>query len=291
MKLLPKQTRVDTQDSLGLGIEAAVIMVLFFGVGFGLDRLFGTTPIFMIVLSVLGAVGLFAKWKYRYDDRMNELEAERVAKAADRSRVGMNDSSASADLITTRLDGPSPEVAVSTDMIKRGLVVGPFLVALCGVIWGMDGVWSSAYGIAIVLANFALAAAFIASAARISLGLMMAATLFGYLIRLALIFLAVWLVKDAGLDFVSGTRIDHHHHAPRSVVLGDEVRRVVAGASRTQTDHDEIHRLTRYNLAPPDLVPPTLTTETETTCSDSSSRRSTRSCAGRTSSPRSTRSP
>ena len=39
---------------------------------------------------VLGAVGLFAKWKYRYDDRMNELEAERTAKtakASDRSRA------------------------------------------------------------------------------------------------------------------------------------------------------------------------------------------------------------
>jgi len=82
MKLLPKQTRADTQDGLGLGIEAAVITLLFFGVGFGLDRLFGTTPIFMIVLTVLGAVGLFAKWKYRYDDRMDELEAERSAKTA-----------------------------------------------------------------------------------------------------------------------------------------------------------------------------------------------------------------
>jgi hypothetical protein len=100
-------------------------------------------------------------------------------------------------LITTRFDGPAPEVAVSTDMIKRGLIVAPLLIAVCGVIWGMDGVWSSAYGIAIVLANFALAAGSIAMAARISLGLMMAATLFGYLIRLALIFLAVWLVKDA----------------------------------------------------------------------------------------------
>ncbi|HSP28988.1 MAG TPA: ATP synthase subunit I [Ilumatobacteraceae bacterium] len=110
----------------------------------------------------------------------------------------MSDRKASPDLITTRFDGPAPEVAVSTDMIKRGLVVSPVLIAICGVIWGMDGVWSSAYGIAIVLANFALAAALIAGAARISLGLMMAATLFGYLIRLALIFLAVWLVKDAG---------------------------------------------------------------------------------------------
>jgi ATP synthase protein I len=86
MKLLPKRTRVDTQDSLGLGIEAAVIIVLFFGVGFGLDRLFGTTPLFMIVFTVLGAVGLFAKWKYRYDDRMNELEAQRATTTADGNR-------------------------------------------------------------------------------------------------------------------------------------------------------------------------------------------------------------
>jgi hypothetical protein len=109
----------------------------------------------------------------------------------------MSDRSVSPELITTRFEGPAPEVAVSTDMIKRGLIVAPLLIAVCGVIWGMDGVWSSAYGIAIVLANFALAAGSIAMAARISLGLMMAATLFGYLIRLALIFLAVWLVKDA----------------------------------------------------------------------------------------------
>jgi hypothetical protein len=101
------------------------------------------------------------------------------------------------DAITMRLEGPAPEVEVSTDMIKRGLLVAPVLLVICGVIWGLDGVWSSAYGIAIVLANFALAAAMIASAARISIGLMMGATLFGYLIRLGLIFLAVWLVKDA----------------------------------------------------------------------------------------------
>jgi hypothetical protein len=104
----------------------------------------------------------------------------------------------SADVMTTRFEGPSPEVAVSGDMIKRGLLVAPVLLAVSGVIWGMDGVWSSAYGIAIVLANFALAATFIAVSARISLGLMMAATMFGYIIRLGLIFLAVWLVRDAG---------------------------------------------------------------------------------------------
>ena len=85
----------------------------------------------------------------------------------------------SADVMTTRFDGPSPEVEVSTDMIKRGVFVAPVLIAICAVIWGLDGAWSSAYGIAIVLANFALAALFISTAARISLGMMMAATMFG----------------------------------------------------------------------------------------------------------------
>ena len=98
---------------------------------------------------------------------------------------------------TTRLDGPATEVEVSRDLVKRGVMVAPVLVAICGVIWGGDGVWSSLYGIALVLVNFALAAATISATAKISLGLMMFATLFGYLIRLGLIFLAVYLVKDA----------------------------------------------------------------------------------------------
>ncbi|MEM9042596.1 MAG: ATP synthase subunit I [Actinomycetota bacterium] len=101
------------------------------------------------------------------------------------------------DPATARFTGAAPEVSVSNDIIKRGLIAAPVLIGICAVIWGVDGALSSAYGIAIVLANFALAAAFIAGAARISLGLMMGATLFGYLIRLGLIFLAVWLVKDA----------------------------------------------------------------------------------------------
>lgn len=102
------------------------------------------------------------------------------------------------DPMTTRFEGPAPEVGVSNDMIRRGLMVAPVLIGMCAVIWGGDGALSSAYGIAIVLANFALAAGLIAAAARISVALMMGATLFGYLIRLGLIFLAVYLVKDAG---------------------------------------------------------------------------------------------
>ena len=96
------------------------------------------------------------------------------------------------------LPGPAPEVTVSNDMIKRGLIVAPILIAICGLVWGVDGAASSAYAIAIVLVNFALAAGIVAVTAKISLRLMMGSVLFGYLVRLGLIFLAVYLVKDAG---------------------------------------------------------------------------------------------
>lgn len=102
-----------------------------------------------------------------------------------------------ANLFTTRVEGPAPEVDVSRDMIKRGLIVAPLIVAICGVIWGAAGAWSALYGIAIVLVNFGLAALLIAVTIRISLTLMLGAVLFGYLLRLGLIFVAVFAVRDA----------------------------------------------------------------------------------------------
>jgi hypothetical protein len=100
--------------------------------------------------------------------------------------------------MVTQLDGEPVEVKITADMVKHGLLVAPALIGLAGLIWGTDGAWSAAFAIALVLVNFALSAALIASTAKISLGLMMGATLFGYLIRLGLIMLAVLLVKDAG---------------------------------------------------------------------------------------------
>ncbi len=100
--------------------------------------------------------------------------------------------------LTTRLEGPAPEVEVSTDLVRRGIIASPLLIAVCALVWGGDGAWSSAYAIGIVLTNFALTAGSIAVTARISLALMMATVLFGYLIRLGLMFLAVYVVKDAG---------------------------------------------------------------------------------------------
>jgi hypothetical protein len=104
---------------------------------------------------------------------------------------------APASPFVTRLEGPAPEVGISKDLVKRGLIVAPVLIAVCGVIWGADGALSALFAIALVLVNFALSAGIVASTAKISLGLMMGAVLFGYLIRLGLILLAVILVKDA----------------------------------------------------------------------------------------------
>lgn len=89
MKLLPKQTRVATDDALGMAIEIAVILVLFIAGGFAIDRWLGTLPLFMILGTVFGSVGLFTKHKYRYDQKMDAYEAERrTAVAARTDRTG-----------------------------------------------------------------------------------------------------------------------------------------------------------------------------------------------------------
>jgi F0F1-type ATP synthase assembly protein I len=81
MKLLPSPTyarkAMRSDDSLGRAMEAAFTMIGFFGIGYALDRWLGTTPVFMIVCTVLAAVGLFYAWKARYMAHMEQLEADR----------------------------------------------------------------------------------------------------------------------------------------------------------------------------------------------------------------------
>lgn len=108
------------------------------------------------------------------------------------------------DVFVSRLEGPSPAAQVGRDLVKRGLFVAPVLMVIGLLIWGNDGFWSVGYGVALIVVNFALSALLIASTARISLSLMMAAVLFGFLIRLGIIFVAVWVVQDASwMQFVA----------------------------------------------------------------------------------------
>jgi F0F1-type ATP synthase assembly protein I len=67
-------------DSPGMGVEVTFTLAIFFGIGFVLDRALGTTPWLMIAFTLLGAIGLFATFRYRYEARMSEHEAELAAR-------------------------------------------------------------------------------------------------------------------------------------------------------------------------------------------------------------------
>jgi hypothetical protein len=97
---------------------------------------------------------------------------------------------------TSRDAGPAVEREVASDMVRRALPAAPVIILLAALPWGVDGALSAAFAIAVVVANFLLAAWVLAAASRISYGLLMGAALFGYLVRIALIGLAVWAVKD-----------------------------------------------------------------------------------------------
>ena len=98
--------------------------------------------------------------------------------------------------LTTPDLGPAVEQQVATDMIRRSLPALPALVLVAGLVWGVDGALSAAFAIGLVFLNFLFSASLLAWSARISLPLMMVAALGGFILRLALITVAVLLVKD-----------------------------------------------------------------------------------------------
>ncbi len=100
------------------------------------------------------------------------------------------------EVLTGRDLGPAPEREIATDMVRRALPAAPVILLLALAPWGVDGALSAAFAMAVVVVNFLLAAWVLAAASRISYGLLMGAALFGYLVRIALIGLAVWAVKD-----------------------------------------------------------------------------------------------
>lgn len=102
----------------------------------------------------------------------------------------------STSTFATRDDGPAVERMIVADLLKR-VWPGLLLLVAAGGFWGLAGVASSAYGVALAVANLLVAAWLLATAARISLTLLMVAALGGYLLRLALITVAVLAVVRA----------------------------------------------------------------------------------------------
>jgi hypothetical protein len=88
------------------------------------------------------------------------------------------------------------ERAVALDIVRHGIVVAPFIVLVGGLVRGWDGAASAAVAIGIVLLNFLAAAAIMTRAARSGPAAIGAAALGGYVVRLGVIFGALFLLRN-----------------------------------------------------------------------------------------------
>jgi F0F1-type ATP synthase assembly protein I len=61
--------------ALGHGMDMAITVLVFLGLGALLDRWLGTKPLFMIIFVVLALVGRFVKIWFDYDAVMKSQEA------------------------------------------------------------------------------------------------------------------------------------------------------------------------------------------------------------------------
>lgn len=67
-------------------MEMALVTIVFLGIGFGIDTLVGTRPVFTIAFVVFAFVAQFVKMYFTYTYRMTALEAERVQGARAQAR-------------------------------------------------------------------------------------------------------------------------------------------------------------------------------------------------------------
>ena len=92
---------------------------------------------------------------------------------------------------------PPVESRIAVDAVRRGLPAVCLLVAGAWFFWGTAGVASAGFGASLALANLLLAAASLGWAARMGPTMLMGVALFGYLVRLGLITVAVLAVARA----------------------------------------------------------------------------------------------
>jgi hypothetical protein len=90
---------------------------------------------------------------------------------------------------------PLVEREVALDIVKHGVMVAPAVVLVCGLIRGWDGASSAAIALGIVLVNFLAAAAIMTRAAKSGPTAIGAAALGGYVLRLAVILVALVLLR------------------------------------------------------------------------------------------------
>ncbi len=88
------------------------------------------------------------------------------------------------------------EATIARHTARRALYLGPVILVVFWATRGVDGLFASAIGLAIVVGNFLLAGAMLSVAARVSLSLYHAAALFGFFLRLGLITLTVLIISE-----------------------------------------------------------------------------------------------
>lgn len=77
----PSDQSGSVDSGLGQGMEMALTVVVFLGLGWLADRALGTSPLLMVVLVVFAMVGQSARMWFIYDARMRTLEEERRHRA------------------------------------------------------------------------------------------------------------------------------------------------------------------------------------------------------------------
>lgn len=83
VKIMPTR-RADADSlqagqTLGRGMDFALVVLVFLGIGYVIDRWLDTRPWFMVGLVVFSVVGQFVKMYYEYTATMTELEQQRAA--------------------------------------------------------------------------------------------------------------------------------------------------------------------------------------------------------------------
>ena len=93
-------------------------------------------------------------------------------------------------------DVPAVETQLAGDMIRRGIPAAPAIVLVAGILGGSDGAWSALLAVAVVAANFLLAAVSLSWAARVSPVALMATAFAGFLVRMGLVTAVILAVRD-----------------------------------------------------------------------------------------------
>ncbi len=82
---------------------------------------------------------------------------------------------------------PAVELLMAQSIVRRAVVVGPVMLALFGLLRGLDGLVAAAIGVMIVTGYYLLTGSMMSWLARVSLGAYHAGALLGFIVRLGLI--------------------------------------------------------------------------------------------------------